>query len=99
MVPPRDQAGPMPTTIPCWIYKSPRQDEMYLYLTAEDGLDAVPPPLLERFGTPQLVMQIDLHPGRTLAREDVVQVMANLSARGYHLQMPPQVQASLYEGD
>ena len=34
-------------------------------------------------------MQLDLHPGRTLAREDVVQVMANLTARGYHLQMPP----------
>jgi uncharacterized protein len=90
----------MPTvTIPCWIYKSLHQDGMYLYLATKDGLDAVPSPLLERFGTPHLVMQLDLHAGRPLAREDVVQVMADLGTRGYHLQMPPQVQASLYEGD
>ena len=87
------------TAIPCWVYRSPRQDEMYLYLAAQDGLEVVPPPLLGRFGTPQLVMQLDLHPGRVLAREDVVQVMANLTTRGYHLQMPPKVTADLYEGD
>jgi uncharacterized protein len=85
--------------IPCWIYKSPRQDEMYLYLATQDGLDVVPPPLLERFGTPQPVMQLDLHAGRSLAREDVAQVMVNLDTRGYHLQMPPRVTADLYEGD
>ena len=87
------------TAIPCWIYKSPRQDEMYLYLATQDGLEVLPPTLLERFGTPELVMQLDLHAGRSLAREDVAQVMANLTTRGYHLQMPPKVTADLYEGD
>lgn len=100
MGPPPDQADAMPNNaVPCWIYKSPRQDEMYLYLAREDGTDAVPTALLERFGAPQLVMQLDLHPGRTLAREDVAEVMAHLAARGYHLQMPPRVHADLYEGD
>jgi len=97
---PPDQANAMPNNaLPCWIYKSLRQDEMYLYLAHEDGTDAVPPALLEHFGAPQLVMQLDLHPGRTLAREDVVEVMADLADRGYHLQMPPRIQADLYEGD
>lgn len=95
-----DQDNAMPNNaIPCWIYRSPRQNEMYLYLAAEDGTDVVPPPLLGRFGTPQLVMQLDLYTGRALAREDVGQVMTNLAARGYHLQMPPKVSADLYEGD
>jgi hypothetical protein len=78
-----------PQTCPCWIYKSPRQDGLYLYLAAEDGFDAVPAALLERFGTPRLVIQVDLHPGRALAREDVAKVIANLRAQGYHLQLPP----------
>lgn len=100
MGPPPDQANAMPNSaIPCWIYKSPRQEGMYLYLAAQDGLEVVPTALLERFGTPRLVMQLDLHIGRSLAREDVAQVMANLSTRGYHLQMPPKVTADLYEGD
>jgi uncharacterized protein YcgL (UPF0745 family) len=86
-------------TVPCWIYKSPVQEEMFLYLAREDGLDAVPAALLARFGQPAFVMRLDLHPGRRLAREDVVQVMANLKDRGFHLQLPPQVQARLYEGD
>ena len=88
-----------PDTVPCWIYKSPRKEEMYLYLASENGLDAVPPPLLERFGTPQPVMQLDLHPGRMLAREDVITVMANLRVQGYHLQLPPNLRPDLYEGD
>ena len=29
---------------PCWIYKSPRKEEMYLYLTAREGFEALPPP-------------------------------------------------------
>lgn len=86
-------------TVPCWIYKSPLQEEMYLYLAREDGTDAVPAALLARFGTPALLMRLDLHQGRRLAREDVGRVMEALAERGYFLQMPPQVQARLYEGD
>jgi uncharacterized protein len=87
------------TNLPCWIYKSPRKGEMYLYLAAEDGFDMVPPALMERFGTPRLVMRLDLHPGRPLAREDVASVMANLRRQGYHLQLPPELRPHLYLGD
>lgn len=72
-----------------YIYKSPRQDEMYLYLAQRDGFSAVPAPLLERFGRPQFVMELELAPGRTLARENPEEVRRNLAERGYHLQMPP----------
>jgi uncharacterized protein len=66
------------SNLPCWIYKSPRKDEMYLCLAAEDGFGAVPPALIERFGTPRLVIRLDLHPDRSLALEDVASAMANL---------------------
>jgi uncharacterized protein YcgL (UPF0745 family) len=62
---------------------------MYLYLDQENAFDKVPPALRELFGPAQPVMRLDLHPARRLAREDVNQVIANLRARGFHLQMPP----------
>lgn len=85
--------------VPCWIYKSARKDEMYLYVATEDGFDAVPQALIERFGPRRLVMQLDLHPGRPLAREDVAQVMANLQTQGYHLQLPQEIRPDLHFGD
>jgi uncharacterized protein YcgL (UPF0745 family) len=88
----------MPDTRTCWIYKSPTKDEMYLYLAAEAGFEAVPEALLERFGKPVFVMELALHEGRKLAREDVVAVMRHLSEQGYHLQMPPVLGPAPYQG-
>jgi len=89
---------PVPT-LDCWIYKSPRKDEMYLYLAVEDDFDKVPEPLLQRFGTPQLVMQLALSPERKLARVDVANVMASLREHGFFLQMPPELKPELYHGN
>ncbi len=89
----------MTGSIPCWIYKSPRKDEMYLYLAEENGFDAVPAALMARFGQPVLVMELALHQGRKLARADVERVMDDLSGQGYHLQMPPALKPDLYHGN
>ena len=89
----------MTSTLPCWIYKSPLKDEMYLYLAEEAGFDSVPKPLMSRFGTPMLVMELDLHEGRRLAREDVVAVMRNLTEQKYHLQIPLVLEPSLYHNN
>ncbi len=90
---------PQHNRIPCWIYRSSRKQEMFLYLAREEGFDRVPEALLERFGNASLVMKLELHPERTLAREDVTRVMANLSSQGFHLQMPPDIKPHLYEGE
>jgi uncharacterized protein YcgL (UPF0745 family) len=74
---------------PCWVYRSGNKEEMYLYLAAEGDFAPVPAPLLRLFGRPTLVMRLDLHPGRPLAREEVGQVMHNLRTQGFHLQLPP----------
>jgi uncharacterized protein len=89
----------MPDPLDCWIYKSPRKDEMYLYLAAEEDFECVPQELLSRFGPPQLVMQLTLDDARPLAREDVSKVMDNLRERRFHLQMPPKLEPYLYHGN
>jgi uncharacterized protein YcgL (UPF0745 family) len=86
-------------SLPCWVYRSARKNEMYLYLAEEGGFDKVPEALLARFGEPLLVIELELSPQRRLAREDVDQVMANLRSQGFHLQLPPQMDAPLYHGD
>ncbi|WP_428622707.1 YcgL domain-containing protein [Sedimenticola sp.] len=88
-----------PDTTPCWIYRSSKKDEMYLYLARQDAFEDVPEPLLKRFGTPMLVMELELHPNRNLAREDVQKVIGNLQRIGYHLQMPPNLVPELYDGE
>ena len=85
--------------LPCWIYKSPRKQEMYLYLATQDGFDDLPEALMSRFGKPEFVMELELHEDRPLAREDVTKVMANLRERGFHLQMPPELEPDLYYGN
>ena len=82
--------------IPCRIYRSPKRREMYLYLAGEDDFSALPDELRTAFGAPEYVMELALDENRKLAREDVMQVMANLRGRGFYLQMPPD-QAVLQE--
>lgn len=84
--------------IDCWIFRSGRHREMYLYLDREDGFDRLPEALREHFGPPTLVMQLPLDRNRRLAREDVMQVMANLRDQGYHLQLPPEIRPGLRDG-
>ncbi|WP_260295083.1 YcgL domain-containing protein [Sedimenticola hydrogenitrophicus] len=88
-----------PNTTPCWIYRSSKKDEMYLYLARQDAFEDVPQALLQRFGTPLPVMELALHPDRQLAREDVSKVIANLRSLGYHLQIPPNLVPELYDGE
>lgn len=73
----------------CSIYKSPRKQEMYLYVDKLEALTRVPEGLLSVFGTPQLAFELVLTPERKLAREDISVVLANIENQGFHLQMPP----------
>jgi len=72
---------------------------MYLYLREPARFDLLPEDLLLHFGTPELVMELELQSGRQLAREDVAQVLRNLHAQGFHLQLPPHITPHFYRGD
>ncbi|MES9903369.1 MAG: YcgL domain-containing protein [Sedimenticola sp.] len=84
---------------PCWVYRSSRKSEMYLYLAREDEFDQLPETLMKQFGAPSLVMSLELHPRRPLAREDVAIVLERLQQQGYYLQMPPNLEPELYRGE
>ncbi len=73
----------------CFIYKSLKKSELYLYLDKKDDFSPVPEPLLQSLGRLEFVMQLELTPQRKLAREDVVKVIAGLESKGFHMQMPP----------
>lgn len=89
----KDNSGNETRTQPksrrCWIYKDARRGEMYLYLAKEDGFEAAPKALMEKMGGLEFVMELELHPGRKLARADVSEVMKALDSKGYYFQLPP----------
>jgi len=87
------------TATQCWIYRSSKKDEMYLYVNKQDRFDDVPEALLRRFGQPIFVMNLELSPLRKLAREDSETVINNLQQQGFHLQMPPDLKPDIYHGN
>lgn len=78
-------------TVLCQIFRSSRQQEMYLYVELSRGLRDVPPELLARFGNATPVMTLQLTPERKLARADAIAVISSITEQGYYLQMPPGV--------
>ena len=78
----------------CSVVRSSLKDFTYIYLLAGHDFDDLPISLRKVFGEPEFVMNLELTPERKLAYEDVGQVMHNLAEQGYHLQMPPQEDAT-----
>jgi uncharacterized protein YcgL (UPF0745 family) len=83
----RDLRATQPVT--CWIYRSSRNADTFLYLRRPDAFDELPVALRERFGRPEFVMTLGLTATRKLARNNARQVMQDLAEQGFHLQLPP----------
>ena len=73
----------------CEVFKSPRKEEMYLYVDKREGLARVPEALLERFGKPVSTMTLILSAEKRLGRARAGDVMAAIREKGFYLQMPP----------
>ena len=79
------------------IYRSPRVQDMYLFVSGlrpeeagEDVLsELLPAELLERFGEPVFSFSLSLWPDRPLAQADAAAVLAAISKQGFYLQLPP----------
>lgn len=71
----------------CHIYRSNLKLDTYLYLVDKDDFSVVPQELLRVFGPPEFSFSFDLTEERELAKEDAGEVIENLSAQGYHLQL------------
>jgi uncharacterized protein YcgL (UPF0745 family) len=73
----------------CFIYKSLKKEDLYLYIDKKDDFSKVPEMLFNSFGRMAFVMEIELTPERKLAREDAGKVIASLKEKGFFVQMPP----------
>ncbi|MGB5327893.1 MAG: YcgL domain-containing protein [Gammaproteobacteria bacterium] len=71
----------------CYIYRSDRKLDTYLYLADKDDFSVVPEDLLRVFGPPEFSFSFDLTQERVLAKEDSGEVLDNLANQGYHLQL------------
>ncbi len=76
----------------CQIFRSPKEEGMYLYVKKEEGLTKVPEELLKLFGKPVPAMVLLLTPEKKLARISVEKVAESLETQGYYLQMPPRTE-------
>lgn len=87
--------------IHCRIYRCSKQQEMYIYLRDDLSVEDLPEPLRKRTGQLQECMQLELHAERKLARVDIAEVMQQLRAQGFFLQLPPGglLDAHLHFGD
>lgn len=71
------------------IYRSSKEEGMYLYVRKDEGLTRVPEALLQKFGKPQPAMVLVLTPAKKLARVAVEKVIESLETQGFYLQLPP----------
>ncbi len=79
--------GAVSDRLTCFVYRSPRKVDTYLYLAEEGGFDVLPAELLRGFGPPEFCFELELTPSRRLAKEDPVEVITHLRGQGYHLQV------------
>lgn len=75
----------------CFIYRSSKKSEMYLYTLIKDDFTAIPEQLMNVFGKPEFSMMVNLKQRTKLARADIEKVREQLNEDGYYLQMPPSV--------
>lgn len=75
----------------CYIYRSSRKPDTYLYLSDKNDFSDIPEELLSVFGEPEFSFSFNLTADRKLAREDTEQVLKNLEEQGYHLQLQDDV--------
>ena len=76
-----------PDFVVCYIYRSTRKADTYLYVVKKDDFGDVPAELMQVFGEPEFSFELKLDENRQLAKEDPLEVIHNLHSKGYHLQM------------
>ena len=81
----------------CYVYKSRRRADTYLFLAQRDDFARLPADLRDRLGELDFSFEFDLTPGRKLVRGDGDTVRANLGSRGFHIQFPPSEDAGTHE--
>lgn len=71
----------------CYIYRSTKKADTYLYLLLKDDFSVLPEGLIESFGMPEFSFSFDLSTQKKLAKEDAAKALENLNTQGFHLQL------------
>lgn len=77
----------MKKSITCYIYRSDRKPDTYLYVVEKDDFSEIPDELMAVFGEPEFSFAFELTPDRKLAKENSTDVYTNLKNQGFHLQL------------
>ena len=72
----------------CYVYKSKRKINTYVYLCVRDDFSKLPPSIVQHLGQLELVLEFDLHAERKLAKENAALLLSNLETQGFHIQLP-----------
>lgn len=70
-------------------FKSPKKDELFLFVPKTSRLADLPKELLVMFGVPTHVIDFELTSDRNMGREEASVVLGSLHSKGYFMQMPP----------
>ncbi|UWX04119.1 YcgL domain-containing protein [Pseudoxanthomonas sp. NC8] len=76
-----------------YVYKSRRKADTFVFLATRDDFMRLPEPVRAQLGELAFVLEVALTPDRRLAQSDPDVVRANLSAKGFHVQFPPDTPA------
>ena len=79
----------------CFIYRSAKKTDTYLYLAEEDKLNELPEGLDKLLGRLEFVMELDLTKIKRLENADIEEVKCNLSGIGFYLQLPRELHVSV----
>lgn len=77
-----------PAAITCYVYRSLKKENTYLYVAKKDEFEHVPESLMNVFGEGEFCLEFEHTPTRKLSQEDPKQVFDNLVEQGFHLQLP-----------
>lgn len=72
----------------CFVYKSLKKVDTYIYINQKDNFEKIPQKLLQLFGKLELAIELELTVESKLAFADTKLVIKNLNEQGYYLQMP-----------
>lgn len=75
------------------IYKGEGAPETFIFVEISEDLERVPEDLLQKMGTMEMVMELDLDPARRLVRVTGNVVIGAIHTQGYYLQLPPSPQS------
>ncbi|RYD15897.1 MAG: YcgL domain-containing protein [Lysobacteraceae bacterium] len=73
----------------CFVYRSSARADTYVFLRGRDDSGVLPRELAAALGPLVFVLELELVPGRRLARIGADELRDALVERGFHVQFPP----------